>query len=119
MAFWNALITNQIEPAEDNLGLAKEFTVNYHGYDYELVEIGDQCWFAENCRFPPQVSPSWLGYQNDGAAHAYVYQYDGFDVEEAKNSFMYNSVGVLYNRKAAIEDWPLCPSGWRVTSSQD
>ena len=22
----------------------------YHGYDYAIVEIGDQCWFAENLR---------------------------------------------------------------------
>ena len=24
--------------------------VTYHGYDYAIVEIGDQCWFAENLR---------------------------------------------------------------------
>ena len=29
-----------------------EFTcgdpMNYHGYDYATVQIGEQCWFAEN-----------------------------------------------------------------------
>lgn len=29
----------------DNLG-----SINYYGYDYDLVAIGDQCWFAENLR---------------------------------------------------------------------
>ena len=24
--------------------------VNYHGYHYDTVEIGDQCWFSENLR---------------------------------------------------------------------
>ena len=23
---------------------------NYHGFDYNIVQIGDQCWFAENLR---------------------------------------------------------------------
>ena len=28
--------------------LPGELTINYHGYDYELVEIVDQCWFADD-----------------------------------------------------------------------
>ena len=29
--------------------------VSYHGYDYETVLIGEQCWFAENSRFIPSA----------------------------------------------------------------
>ncbi len=38
-----------------------EFTcgdpVSYHGYDYATVQIGEQCWFAENLR--SGVVPEW------------------------------------------------------------
>ena len=27
-----------------------ESTLTYHGYTYDLVQVGDQCWFAENLR---------------------------------------------------------------------
>ena len=25
--------------------------VSYQGYSYSTVQIGDQCWFSENCRY--------------------------------------------------------------------
>jgi uncharacterized protein (TIGR02145 family) len=40
---------NDDSSSEQSLGPCQgELTVQYHGYDYELVEIADQCWFAEN-----------------------------------------------------------------------
>ena len=33
-------------------------SVPHHGHDYGVVQIGDQCWFAENCRHLPAVSPA-------------------------------------------------------------
>ena len=32
--------------------------VSHEGYDYSTVLIGEQCWFSENCRYLPEVSPS-------------------------------------------------------------
>ena len=57
--------------------------LEYQGYDYETVQIGEQCWFAENARYLPFVSPSDLGWEDDGGAHAYVAGYEGTSVEEA------------------------------------
>ena len=34
--------------------------LEYQGYDYETVQIGEQCWFAENCKYLPSVSLSNL-----------------------------------------------------------
>ncbi len=40
--------------------LAPEFvcgeTIAHQDYAYSTVQIGDQCWFAENCRYLPGVS---------------------------------------------------------------
>ena len=39
--------------------------LEYQGYDYETVQIGEQCWFAENLNLE-FVSPSNLGCHPDG-----------------------------------------------------
>ena len=112
--YWTPIQNSDEEPAEDNLGPCQgEFTVNYQGYDYELVEIGDQCWFAENCRYLPEVSDMTTGSNTN--PHAYVFGYDGYDLDEAKSTFMYENFGALYNLWA-VTDWQLCPNGWVVTS---
>ena len=91
--------------------------VDYHGYDYTTVQIGEQCWFAENARFLPEVSPSALGSEVDGLPHAYVYGYDGSVVSEAVQSAGYAN-GALYNFDAVIS-WEICPAGWYVPSDED
>ena len=54
-------------------------SITYQGYEYDVVEIGNQCWFAENCRFLPSVSPS--GDYSTTDPYYYVYEYEGTDVE--------------------------------------
>lgn len=92
-----------------------EDVVTYHGYDYDIVEIGDQCWFAENARFLPAVSPVELGSEDDASPHAYVFNYEGSNVDEAKASAGYLNYGAYYNFWA-IESWSICPEGWKVPS---
>lgn len=87
--------------------------VLYYGYNYETVLIGEQCWFAENCRYMETVSPPSLGFEDDSLAHAYVYGYDGASVDEAVTMENYALHGVLYNQLAA-ESWDICPTGWHV-----
>jgi uncharacterized protein (TIGR02145 family) len=105
------------EVAPDESGPCQgELTVNYHGYDYELVEIGDQCWFAENCRYLPEVS---LASEYSAAEpRAYVMNFDGQDLDSARNQMAFRAHGVLYNFKALVE-WPVCPSGYHVATSSD
>ena len=92
--------------------------LSYQGYDYATVQIGDQCWFAENLRYLPAVSPPDLGREDDGGPHAYVYGYAGTDVAQAINSTYYNDFGALYNFEA-VSEWPLCPAGWHVPAADE
>ena len=89
--------------------------LEYQGYDYETVKIGEQCWFAENARYLPFVSPSDLGWEDDGGAHAYVAGYEGTSVEEAKTQSEYEEYGTLYNF-VSVQESLMCPQGWHVPS---
>ena len=30
--------------------------ITHHDYAYQTVQVGDQCWFAENLRYLPQIN---------------------------------------------------------------
>lgn len=85
--------------------------VMHQGHEYATVEIGGQCWFAENVRYLQSVTPQEdLGIE----ARAYVYGYSGTDVDEAMALSAYQEYGVLYNHNAAVQ-WDVCPSGWHLS----
>ena len=88
----------------------------FQGYYYSTVQIGSQCWFAENLRYLPSIYPSSeMSFHNP---RFYVYGYEGYDVNVAKTTSAYDLHGVLYNHKA-ISNFNVCPAGWRVPQSGD
>jgi uncharacterized protein (TIGR02145 family) len=87
--------------------------VSHEGYDYSTVQIGDQCWFSENCRYLPVVSPSSEGNTTD--PYYYVNGYQGTDVTAAQATSNYGTYGVLYNWPAVMTAG-ICPSGWHIPS---
>ena len=91
-------------------------SITYQGYEYDIIEIGDQCWFAENCRYLPAVSPSNEGSETE--PYFYVYGYEGTDVEAAQTTSNYETYGVLYNWPAVISE-DLCPTGWHISFDED
>jgi len=101
-------LCDEITPKPVNCG-----TVLHEGYDYSTVQIGDQCWFAENCRYLPVVSPSIEANYTD--PYYYVYGYEGTDVTAAKSTENYATYGVLYNWPAVMTEG-ICPSGWHIPS---
>jgi uncharacterized protein (TIGR02145 family) len=90
--------------------------VSHEGYDYSTVLIGEQCWFAENCRYLPEVSPSNQGSQT--STYYYVFGFTGTDVEAAKSTTNYETYGVLYNWPAVMTEG-ICPSGWHIPSDEE
>ena len=90
--------------------------LEYQGYDYETVQIGEQCWFAENSRYLPSVFPE--ADHNPTDARAYVWNYNGQDVNEAAGLETYVQHGAIYNLPA-LHQWQLCPTNWHVSSDLD
>ena len=105
-------------------------TVAFDGYTYDLVEIGDQCWFAENLRtehysngddIPANLSPGeWISTTSGAVA---VYGEDAYcnnyspDGDACDPVWSLNEFGRLYNFYAVFDERGLCPAGWHVPAS--
>ena len=95
--------------------------VPHEGYYYSTVLIGEQCWFSENCRYLPAVSPTIEG--SDTSPYYYVsgengYGYEGTDVAAAKATDNYETYGVFYNWPAVMTEG-ICPSGWHIPTDDE
>ena len=112
--------------------------VNYQGYDYETVLIGEQCWFAENLRsqfyengdaIPGNLSdyewdetawyfptPGAVAVYGQASATCYENSPDGDGCDESWSLIEY---GRLYNWYAVNDERGLCPSGWHVPSDTE
>ncbi len=84
------------------------------GQSYETVQIGTQCWMAENLAFLPEVTQSTT--VSNYEPYYYVYGYQGFNITEAKATENYQTYGVLYNWTAAIS---ACPNGWDLPTDNE
>ena len=104
--------------------------LEYQGYDYETVQIGEQCWFAENLRaenyrngdvIPVGLSDEeWssttsgaMAAYGEGSSACYSYSLDGDACDE---SWSLDEYGGLYNWYSVVDARGLCPSGWYVAS---
>ena len=86
--------------------------LEYQGYDYGTVQIGEQCWFAENLRAQNyrdelpisevEDCTTWSGI-TEGAYCSYENQTDHSNVH-----------GLLYNWFVTDDSLGVCPSGWHV-----
>ena len=96
--------------------------VSFDNYDYETVQIGPQCWFAENLRtehyangdaIPGNLSVSGWTSTSSGAQTVYGEGSSSCygECDEVANLEAY---GRLYNWYAVDDSRGLCPSGWHV-----
>ena len=106
--------------------------LEYQGYDYETVQIGEQCWFAENLRnenyqngdsIPSGLSNSeWIN-TTSGAVAVYgesvgCENYSP-DIDACDPSQSLNEYGRLYNYYAVVDPRKLCPQFWHVGNTTD
>ena len=106
--------------------------VSYQGYAYATVQIGDQCWFAENLRndlyangdsIPANLSDeAWMDtsngatttYGEDAGCSASAPDFDACDPSASLEAY-----GRLYNWYAVVDGRGLCPSGWHTPSDTE
>ena len=82
------------------------------GHTYSVVEIGDQCWFAENLRTTVYADDSAIPEVTDHGAWTGLSTGARCDYDnDVTNVATY---GRLYNWYAATDAAGLCPSGWHV-----
>jgi len=77
---------------------------------YKWIRIGAQVWMAENLRYIPHVSPC----EEQGGI--WVYDYEGKDVNAAKQTEKYKKYGCLYNWETACK---VAPDGWHLPSDDE
>ena len=103
--------------------------LGYQGYDYQTVQIGDQCWFAENLRaqnyrngdeIPSGMDGEGWSSVSEGATTVYG-EYEPCEdfspgVEACDENSALTEFGRLYNWHAVSDSRNVCPSGWSVPS---
>ena len=89
--------------------------INYHGYDYATVQIGEQCWFAENLRTSQYSNGDDVPNHPEGADwQAAASAESGAWVYFSNNPDSGASLGKLYNWYVTIDERGICPTGWHV-----
>jgi len=81
--------------------------VIYRGASYSVVTLAGQCWFDEDVRYLP--FESHLEVWDVGKAHAYA----------VRDSLNEGRVLSVYYNQQAVQDWALCPVGWKVPADSD
>ncbi len=94
------------------VGCNGQTSLTYDGRTYDLVEIGGQCWFADNLATDQYRNgdpiPTGLDnttWQNTTAGAFAIYNNDPV------NDSIY---GKLYNWYTTVDNRGLCPTGWHV-----
>jgi uncharacterized protein (TIGR02145 family) len=91
--------------------------LEYQGYDYETVQIGEQCWFAENLRaenYTDGTSIPLNSIENHVSGPNPNYKcFYGDDLSNVAEN------GMLYSWFASADSRGICPVGWHLPSLTD
>jgi uncharacterized protein (TIGR02145 family) len=95
--------------------------VTFDGHDYATVQIGEDCWFAENLRTTVYANgdsisaasdvSDWAEFVETQEPALCVLGYDSLEVIDLR--------GLWYNAYAAYDERGLCPTGWHVSTEED
>jgi len=86
--------------------------MNYHGYDYATVQIGEQCWFAENLRTELYQNGDSIPNPIDCPEWSSVMVGARCDIDNDAGNVEF--FGRLYNWFSTNSSYGLCPNEWHV-----
>ena len=117
--------------AEESVWLCGD-PLEYQGYNYNTVQIGEQCWFAENLRAEnyangdailDELDDNTWSYTQEGATTIYGADegcqevFPAYDACDPVVSLAF--FGRLYNWFAVNDARKVCPTGWSIPSNND
>ena len=102
----------------ENYNVCDSDVINYNGYTYDLVEVGNRCWFKENLRSER--------FNNGDAIQEEVNLFEWSPTNDYPmfiDSWSYTPLqgqnGSLYNGNVIIDNRNVCPVGWHVSTDED
>ena len=89
----------------------------YQGINYATVEIGSQCWFAENLRNDRYRNGDEIPSAIDNSSWSNAT--GGVQIAFENNPSNLEVYGRLYNSSAVVDARGLCPAGWHVPTDEE
>ena len=91
--------------------------LEYQGYNYETVQIGEQCWFAEDLRSTHFLDGSPIPSLQDTGGNWTDLTEPAYGYYEMENWI--SDETPLFNHFVVQDDRGVCPSGWKVPGIED
>jgi uncharacterized protein (TIGR02145 family) len=107
----NSACTNEVISVT---GCGGQSTLTYDGITYDLVQIGGQCWFADNLATDQYRNGDLIttGLTNTNWSNTSAGAYHIYANSPANDA----TYGKLYNWLATTDARGLCPTGWHIPS---
>jgi uncharacterized protein (TIGR02145 family) len=95
-------------------GCGGQTSLTYDGRTYDLVEIGGQCWFADNLATDQYRNGDLIptGLNNTTWQNTTTGAYTIYNNDPANDA----TYGKLYNWYTTVDTRGLCPTGWHVAT---
>ena len=103
-----------IYPASTSLTCGDPFTDERDGQIYETVQIGDQCWMAENLNIGEMINGS-EEMTNNGVIEKYCYD-DPYYCETYGGLYQWNEI-MEYTITPGMQG--ICPAGWHLPTDDE
>ena len=88
----------------------------YDDYVYETIQIGEQCWFAENLKTRHYANGDIIPVVYEDSLWAEANSGASCWLRNDSVIHHWNGRGMFYNHYAVTDDRGLCPVGWHVPS---